>query len=56
MPIAQQLENLGELAFSRLNLKNFLSYSVRVLDSNTLPSKNIRNLGLFMDRDLTMSL
>ena len=39
----------------RWNLKNIPSYSVRVLDSNTLPSKYVKNLGISMDRDLTMS-
>ena len=37
------------------NLKNIPSYSVRVLESNIFPSKSVRNLGISMDRDLTMS-
>ena len=40
---------------SRRNLKNIPSYSVRVLESNILLSKSVRNLGISMDRDLTMS-
>ena len=40
---------------SRRNLKNIPSYSVRVLKSNILPSKYVRNSGISMDRDLTMS-
>ena len=40
---------------SRRNLKNIPSYSVRVLESNIFPSKSVRNLGISMDRDLTMS-
>ena len=40
---------------SRRNLKNIPSYSVRVLKSNISPSKSVRNLGISMDRDLTMS-
>ena len=40
---------------SRQNLKNIPSYSVRVLESNILPSKSVRKLGISMDRDLTMS-
>ena len=40
---------------SRLILKNIPSYSVHVLDSNIFPSKSLRNLGISMDRDLTMS-
>ena len=39
---------------SRWNLKNIPSYSVRVLESNIFPSKSVRNLGISMDRDLTM--
>ena len=41
--------------FSRRNLKNIPSYSVRVLESNIFPLKSVRNLGISMDRDLTMS-
>ena len=37
------------------NLENIPSYSVRVLKSNIFPSKYVRNLGISMDRDLTMS-
>ena len=40
---------------SRRNLKNILSYFVRVLESNIFPSKSVRNLGISMDRGLTMS-
>ena len=40
---------------SRQNLKNILTYSVLVLESNIFPSKSVRNLGISMDRDLTMS-
>ena len=40
---------------SRRNLKNIPSYSGRVLESNILPSKSVRNFGISMDRDLTMS-
>ena len=40
---------------SRQKLKNIPSYSVRILESNILPSKSVRNLGISMDRDLTMS-
>ena len=40
---------------SHWNLENFPSYSVRVLESNIFPSKSVRNLGISMDRDLTMS-
>ena len=40
---------------SRRNLKNCPSYSVCVLERNIFPSKSIRNLGISMDRDLTMS-
>ena len=40
---------------SRRNLKNIPSYSVRVLESNIYPSKSVRNLGISIDRDLTMS-
>ena len=40
---------------SRRNLKNIPSYSVRVLESNIFPSKSVSNLGISMDRDLTMS-
>ena len=40
---------------SRRNLKNIPSYSVRVLESNIFPSKYVRNLGISMKRDLTMS-
>ena len=40
---------------SRRNLKNIPSYSVRVLENNILLSKSVRNLGISMDRDLTMS-
>ena len=39
---------------SRQSLKNIPSYSVRLLDSNILPSKAVRYLALSMDRDLTM--
>ena len=31
-----------------------LSYSIRVLESNIFLSKSVRNLGISMDRDLTM--
>ena len=42
--------------FSSLrNLKNISSYSVRVLESNIFPSKPVRNLGISMNKDLTMS-
>ena len=41
--------------FSLRNLKNVPSYSVRVLESNIFPSKSVRNLGISMDRDLTVS-
>ena len=41
--------------FSRQNLEDFSSYSVRVLESNILPSKSVKNLGISMDKDLTMS-
>ena len=37
------------------NMKNNPSYSVCVLKSNIFPSKSVRNLGISMDRDLTMS-
>ena len=40
---------------SRRNLKNIPNYSVRVLESNIFPPKSVRNLGISMDRDLTMS-
>ena len=40
---------------SRRNLKNIPNYSVRVLESNIFPSKSVRNFGISMDRDLTMS-
>ena len=40
---------------SRRNLKNIPSYSVRLLESNIFPSKSVRNLGISMDRDLTIS-
>ena len=40
---------------SRRNLTNIPNYSVRVLESNMFPSKSVRNLGISMDRDLTMS-
>ena len=40
---------------SRRNLKNILSSSVRVLESNIFPSKSVRNSGIYMDKDLTMS-
>ena len=40
---------------SRRNLKNIPSYSVRVLESNMFPSKSVRNLGIAINRDLTMS-
>ena len=40
---------------SRRNLKNIPSYSVRVLESSIFLSKSVRNLGISMDRDLTMS-
>ena len=39
----------------RRNLKNIPSYSVRVLESNIFPSKSVRNLGISMERNLTMS-
>ena len=39
----------------RQNLKNIPSYSVRVLESNILPSKSVKNLGISIDRDFTMS-
>ena len=49
-------EKTGVIWFSsRRNLKNIPSYSVRVLESNIFPSKSVRNLGISMDRDLTMS-
>ena len=41
--------------FSCRNLKNIPSYSVCVLKSNIFPSISVRNLGISMDRDLTMS-
>ena len=41
--------------FFRRNLKNTPNYSVRVLESNIFPSKSVMNLGISMDRDLTMS-
>ena len=37
------------------NLISFSSYSVRLLGHNILPSKSVRDLGISMDRDLTMS-
>ena len=40
---------------SRWNLKNIWSCSVRVLENNILPSKSAKNLGISMDRNLTMS-
>ena len=40
---------------SRRNLENIPSYFVRVLESNIFPSKSVRNLGISIDRDLTMS-
>ena len=40
---------------SRRNLNNISSYSVRVLESNIFLSKSVRNLGISMYRDLTMS-
>ena len=39
----------------RRNFENISSYSVRVLGSNIIPSKSVRNLGIHMDRNLTMS-
>ena len=49
-------EKTGVIWFSsRRNFKNIPNYSVRVLESNILPSKSVRNLGISMDRDLTMS-
>ena len=41
--------------FSRRNLKNIPNYSVRVLECNIFPLKSVRNLGISIDRDLTMS-
>ena len=40
---------------SRRNLKNILSLSVHVLESNILPSKSVKNSEISMDRYLTMS-
>ena len=40
---------------SRRNLKNIPSYFVHVSESNIFPSKSVRNLGISMNRDLTMS-
>ena len=40
---------------SRRNLKYNSSYSVRVIGCNILPSKSVKNMGISMDRDLTMS-
>ena len=40
---------------SRWNLKNIWSYSVHVLENNILPSKSAKNLGISIDRNLTMS-
>ena len=40
---------------SRRNLNIIPNYSVRVLESNIFPSKSVRNLGISMDRDFTMS-
>ena len=40
---------------SRRNLKIISSYSVCVIEGNIFPSKSVRNLGISMDRDLTMS-
>ena len=40
----------------RRNLKNILSYSVCVLESNSFLSKSVWNLGISMDRDLMMSM
>ena len=49
-------EKTGLIWFSsRLNLNNIPSYSVGVLESNIFPSKSEKNLGISMDRDLTMS-
>ena len=41
---------------SRRNLKNISRCFVRVFKSNIFPSKSLRNLGISMDRDLTMSM
>ena len=40
---------------SRRNLKDIPSYSFRVFESNILPSKSVRNLGISMDKDFTVS-
>ena len=51
-----KIEQIEVIWFSSLrNLKNIPSYSVRVLGSNIFPSKSVRNLGISMDRNLTMS-
>ena len=45
---------VDEIAVS-MGDKKYLSYSVHVLEINILPSKTLMNLGISMDRDLTMS-
>ena len=46
----------SHLVFSSQNLQNISSYSVCVIESNILPSRSVRNLGISMKRDLTMSM
>ena len=41
--------------FSRRTLKIISNFSVRVIESKFFPSKSVRSLGIFMDRDFKMS-
>ena len=41
--------------FSRRTLKIISNFSVRVIESKFFPSKSVRNLGIFMNRDFKMS-
>ena len=54
-PIASNSTDGSDLFSSQRNPKNISRYSVRVLGSNILPSKSVKNLGISLDRNLTMS-
>ena len=49
-------EKTEDLVFFPSESENIPNYSVRVLESNIFPSISVRNLGISMDRDLTMSM
>ena len=52
---SQLWQDWSDLVLFLSEFEKYSGYSVRVLEGNIFPSKSLKNSGISMDRDLTMS-